>query len=392
MFATSLKCTVCGRHFPLGTLFSCKYCGGCLSVDYDYEKSSTLATKERIRKGSTIIEKYKWFLPIKEPKKAVTLWEGNTPLIRCKRLGNRLGLKNLYVKDETRNPTGTFKDRAIAIGISYAIQQGVNKVATASTGNAAAALAAYAAKAYVACKVLIPGEISTSKLFQILTYGAKIKRVQGTVDTALNLLRRIYEEDGWYPIPTSAPINPYQFEGSKTIAYEICEQQQWTPPDWVIIPMGGGDCISANWKGFREFYHIGFIDVLPSLIGVQASGCNPIVRAFKEDADGVKPMDSARTIAHSILVKDPPTGQLALRAIRQSKGAAVDVTDEEIIAAQKLLGSTEGIFAEPASSTTIAAIKKLLEEGMIDKNDRIICVITGSGLKQPEVFHRCVPT
>lgn len=386
MFAISLRCTTCGRRFPLGTIFSCKHCGGCLSVDYDYNKLSNLVTKELIRKGNTLIKKYRWFLPIKEPKKAITLYEGNTPLLRCKRLGNILRLKNLYAKDETRNPTGTFKDRAIAVGVSYANERGVNKVTTASTGNAAAALAAYAAKARMDSMILIPGEISTPKLFQILTYGARIKRIQGTVDNALGLLRRLYEEDGWYPIPTSAPINPYQFEGNKTIAYEICQQQNWTPPDWVIIPMGGGDCISANWKGFQEFYNIGLINNLPSLIGVQARGCNPIVRAFKRKTEEIKPIDFPKTIAHSILVRNPPTGPLALKAILQSKGVALDVTDDEIIAAQKLLGSMEGIFAEPASSATIAALKKLTEEGRIDKNDHIICVITGSGLKQPEVL------
>lgn len=386
MFVKGLRCVKCGRLFSLGTLFSCEECGGCLSVDYDYEKLASTVSKENVGKGRHLIERYKWFLPIEESEKAVSLNEGNTPLIKCKRLKSFLGLKRLYVKDETRNPTGTFKDRAITVGITYAVQRGYKKVVTASTGNAAAALSAYAARAGVDCLVLIPGEASISKLFQILSYGATVIPIRGTVDAALDLLREAHEELGWYPIPTSTPFNPYQVEGNKTIAYEICQQNNWVSPDWVILPVGGGDCISANWKGFQEFHRLGFINSLPSMIGVQASGCNPLVRAFREKSEEIKSIKSPKTIATSILVGCPPTGLPALRALQQSGGIALDVTENEMLSAQKLLGSTEGIFAEPASATTIVALKKLVESGKIDKSDYVVCVITGTGLKEPEVF------
>jgi len=355
-------------------------------VDYDYEKLANIINKESIGRGRHLIERYKWFLPVEDSDKAISLEEGDTPLIKCKRLGSVLGLENLYIKDETRNPTGSFKDRAITVGITFALQRGYRKVITASTGNAAASLSAYSAKAGVDCLVLIPGEASISKLAQILLYGATIMQVRGTVDAALNLLRVAFEELGWYPIPTSTPFNPYQVEGNKTIAYEICQQNNWLPPDYVIFPVGGGDCIFANWKGFQELYKLGFIDRLPSIIGVQAAGCNPVVKAYREELEDIKPIKFAKTIASSILVSYPPTGLLALRAIRQSMGIALDVTDEEILSAQRLLGRTEGIFAEPASATTIAALKKLIENGEVDKNDYVVCVITGTGLKQTEAI------
>jgi len=386
MFVQGLHCVKCGRWYPLGTLFSCEDCGGCLSVDYDYEKLASAVNKENVGKGRHLIERYKWFLPIEEPEKAVSLDEGNTPFITCKRLESFLGLKKLYVKDETRNPTGTFKDRAITVGITYAVQRGYKKVVTASTGNAAAALSAYAARSGVDCLVLVPGEASVSKLFQILSYGATVVPVKGTVDAALTLLREAHRELGWYPIPTSTPFNPYQVEGNKTIAYEICQQNNWVSPDWVILPVGGGDCISANWKGFQEFHRFGFINSLPSMIGVQATGCNPLVRAFREKSEEIESFKSPKTIAHSILVGSPPTGLPALRAIRQSGGIALDVTEEEMLSAQRLLGSNEGIFAEPASAATIAALNKLVENGKMDKSDHVVCVITGTGLKEPEVF------
>jgi len=320
-------------------------------VDYDYEKLANIINKESIGRGRHLIERYKWFLPVEDSDKAISLEEGDTPLIKCRRLGSVLGLENLYIKDETRN---SFKDRAITVGITFALQRGYRKVITASTGNAAASLSAYSAKAGVDCLVLIPGEASISKLAQILLYGATIMQVRGTVDAALNLLRVAFEELGWYPIPTSTPFNPYQVEGNKTIAYEICQQNNWLPPDYVIFPVGGGDCIFANWKGFQELYKLGFIDRLPSIIGVQAAGCNPVVKAYREELEDIKPIKFAKTIASSILVSYPPTGLLALRAIRQSMGIALDVTDEEILS--------------------------------VDKNDYVVCVITGTGLKQTEAI------
>jgi threonine synthase len=341
--------------------------------------------KKYIGKGKNLIHKYKWFLPIEKPNKVVTLNEGNTPFIKCKGIGTHLNLRNVYLKDETRNPTGSFKDRPITVGVTLAVHQGYKKVVTASTGNAAASLSAYAAKAGIECFVLVPNKVSLPKLFQILSYGARIISIDGSVDDCLNLLRKTHEELGWYPIPTSSLFNPYQIEGSKTIVYEVCKQNNWKVPDWVILPVGGGDCITASWKAFKEFYELGFIDKLPRMVGVQASGCNPLARAYKNGVNQVKPVEP-RTIASSILVKNPPTGFSALKTVRESNGLILDVSDDEILTAQKLLASTEGVFAEPASATTIAALKKLASQNKIDRDDNVVCIITGTGLKQPEVF------
>ncbi len=386
MHVTALKCISCSTEYTYGKLFSCDKCHEFLEIIYDMDAVADSLATGRFGKGKTLVEKYSPLLPVKDAGSSVSLGEGTTPLLKSDRLAHDVGLGRLYLKDETRNPTGTFKDRSVSVGVTVAKENHVGEVSTASTGNAGTSLAAYSGKAGMRCRIIIPATASQTKLIQALAYGATIIPIKGSVDAALHLLREAYDAWGWYPIPTSGPVNPYQAEGAKTIAYEISAELLEQPPDWILYPICGGDNIAANWKAFKELEQLGVGVEPPKLVGVQASACASLEEPLREGHERIRTITNPQTIASSICIEYPPTGLAALRAIRESHGVAMDVTDEEMLEAQGLLASREGIFAEPASASVIAALKILLDRGTIAPDDNVVCVITGTGLKETHVL------
>lgn len=390
-FVTKLKCAKCGEEHNAEekVLLCSKADNGRLDVYYDYEKIAKAITRDNIeaRRG---FWKYFELLPIDDKKNIISLGEGNTPLLKSPKLGEKLGLSSLYIKDETRNPTASFKDRPMAVGISKAVEFGAKVVVCASSGNAAAAASAYSAKAGLKCFTFVPEHASVGKIAQLILYGASVfrfKRVKEDEDPTVKMLRLVYEKYGWYPCPSFGPFNPYQAEGPKTMAYEIVEQLGWKSPDWVFIPVGGGGLLAANWKGFKEFHDLGFVPNLPKIAAVQADGCAPVIRAFKQNK---RPFDidtwiDPNTIATGLADPLPWDGDAALSSIRESGGTAGSVSDPEILTAQKLLAQCEGIFAEPSGVTSLAGLIRAVESGVVDRSETVVVEITGSGLKDPSV-------
>jgi threonine synthase len=294
-----------------------------------------------------------------------------------------LGLRQLHVKNEGENPTGSFKDRGMTVGVTKAIELGVKAVICASTGNTSASLAAYAAKAGLQCAVLIPsGKIAYGKLSQAMIYGAKVLQVRGNFDEALEIVLKLSEKHGGIYLLNS--INPFRIEGQKSLGYEICDQLKRVAPDRIVVPVGNAGNISAIWKGFKEFYDLGLIKDLPMMTGIQASGSAPIAQAIKTGSQTIVPVNKPETVATAIRIGSPVSWKKALNAIRESRGTADTVTDEEILVAQKMLARVEGLFVEPASASAIAGLIKLVKKGVIDKDERVVCVTTGHGLKDPD--------
>jgi len=322
-------------------------------------------------------------MPIHEATKLVTLGEGGTGLHHSSRLGEELGLKNLYVKNEGENPTGSFKDRGMTVGVTKAVELGVRHVICASTGNTSASLAAYAARAGIKCTVLIPsGKIAYGKLSQAMIHGAKVLQVRGNFDEALEFVLKLGETHKDIYLLNS--INPFRIEGQKSLGYEICEQLNYEAPDRIVIPVGNAGNISAAWKGLKEFYELGLIKKLPKMTGIQASGSAPIVQAIKANSDKITPVANPETIATAIRIGAPVSWKKAVNAIRESGGTAETVTDDEILDAQKTLARVEGIFVEPASASSIAGLKKLIRNGTIQADEKVVCITTGHGLKDPD--------
>ena len=390
MFVKTLKCVKCGiSHKPAKGLYLCRRCGGKLDIIYDYDKISEKVNKKELEKRERGMWKYKEFLPIENIKNIVTLGEGGTPLIKAKNLSEKIGVKHIFLKDETRNPTGSFKDRPMSVGVSKAVEFGADSVVAASSGNAAIALAAYSARAKINCYAFVPTDVSTAKIAQLSIYGAKVIKsiAKGKEDPCYQLMKIGRDRYGWHPVPSCGAFNPYQPEGSKTIAYEICEQLGFQVPDWVFIPMGAGTLLSGNAKGYFEFKDLDFIDTLPRLAGIQAEGCAPIVKGFKEDIDpyDIPIWENPHTVAGGLIDPYPWDADTAIPAIKKTKGVAEQVTDDDILFAEKLLGKTEGIFAEPSGAAGVAGLKKLVETGVIDRGDTVVIEITGAGLKDQKV-------
>jgi threonine synthase len=335
--------------------------------------------------------KYREVLPIERAESIVTLSEGGTGLHRCRRLGRKLGLTRLYVKNEGENPTGSFKDRGMTVAISKAKELGKRKVLCASTGNTAASLAAYSARAGMECIVLVPkGKVAGGKMLQVTMHGAKIIQVKGDFDQAFKTTLELAERKRELYLMNS--INPYRLEGQKTLAFEISDQLDSKTPDTVILPVGNGGNISAAWKGFTEFQQLSIAKTRPRMIGIQAEKAAPIAKAVKKRENKIHPVQNPQTIATAIRIGSPVNWPKVLGAIRESKGTAETVTDPEILEAQKELATSEGIFVEPASAASIAGLKKLKANGRIDSSEIVVCVTTGHGLKDPSVLERLPKT
>jgi threonine synthase len=378
------ECINCGSKYAIDEIgYFCRKCGDLLEVKYDHGELERAAKKSEWRSAPLSVWRYRDFMPIRDASKIVSLNEGGTGIHRCQRLGEKLGLKQLYVKNEGENPTGSFKDRGMTVGVTKAVELGVKAVICASTGNTSASLAAYAAKAGLQCAVLIPsGKIAYGKLAQAMIYGAKVLQVRGNFDQALDIVLELSEKHGSVYLLNS--INPFRIEGQKSLGYEICDQLSGEAPDRIVVPVGNAGNISAIWKGCREFHDLGLVKEVPMMTGIQAAGSAPIAHAIKTGSNTIVPVGKPETIATAIRIGAPVSWKKALTAIRESHGTAETVTDEEILSAQKLLARVEGLFVEPASASSIAGLIKLVDNGTIDKSERVVCVTTGHGLKDPD--------
>ncbi|UCE17027.1 MAG: threonine synthase [Candidatus Bathyarchaeota archaeon] len=381
-----LQCIACGKKYNENKIiYYCKQCGDLLEVKYNYETLKEKLKKSNWRSLPLSVWRYTPLMPIHDPSKTITLNEGGTGLHQCKRLGKLLKIKHLYVKNEGENPTGSFKDRGMTVGVTKAIELNMKIVICASTGNTAASLAAYAAKAALQCIVLIPsGKIAYGKLAQAMIYGAKVVQVKGNFDQALKIVLELSEKHKKIYLLNS--INPFRIEGQKSLAYEICDQLKGKAPDKVIVPVGNAGNISAIWKGLSDFHQLNLTSNLPQMIGIQAEGAAPIAQAVKEGSNSVIPIGQPETVATAIRIGAPLSWKKAMRAIKESKGTAETVTDQEILEAQRILARHEGLFVEPASASSIAGLKKLAELGRVDADDTTVCVVTGHGLKDPDII------
>ena len=372
------KCVKCGKIYePVPDLTNCT-CGGILDIIYDYDYIKTQLTKEKLAsRRDNSMWRYRELLPVEETTPAPPLRVGWSPLYEAGRLAEQLGIAHLYVKDDGVNPTASLKDRASSMAVAKATEAGAKVIACSSTGNAASSLAGNAAAAGMQTYIFVPSRAPKGKVAQLMTFGATVISVQGSYEETFELSKQAIEKWGWYN--RNAAINPYLSEGKKTVGLEIMEQLGWEVPDYIAISVGDGCTIAGLWKGLKDLYAIGFIDKLPRLISAQAEGCCPLNRAIETGEDW-RPMEE-NTLADSIAVGVPRNADKALMAIRESNGLVVNVSDEEIMAAQKLLGRTCGVFGEPAGVTGTAGLKKLCAQGKISPDATVVSVVTGNGLK-----------
>nr|WP_227377717.1 threonine synthase [Haladaptatus halobius] len=375
---TTLECTLCGATYdPDQVIYTCpehEGVKGILEVNYDYD--SIQDNFDAPLDGDIRSQwKYSAFLPVDDDADIISLKEGGTDHYNAPQLSERLGVET-RVKDDGRNPTGVLKDRATSVAVTKARHAGRDVITCASTGNAAASLAGYAARAGMDCRIFVPGNAPEEKLAQPLVYGADVLGVNGSYDEAYDLSLEVTESYGWYN--RNAAINPFQVEGKRTVGHELAEQTQDDVPDWLVFSMGDGCTIYGGWKGFREFYDLGYVDDTPKMLGVQAEGASAIHDAFHRHESA---SDVAETIADSIAVGRPRNTVKACRALEESGGTSVLVSDEEILDAERILGSTEGIYAEPAGAAPVAGVRAALADGIIEEDETVLVVVTGYGLK-----------
>jgi len=385
MYAKNLKCSACGEEYPLNLYYTCEKCHGILMVDYDYNKMKDNLDLTIFSNPKTNLWHYKDLLPINNKENIVSMNEGMTPLVQnLKNLKRKYDLKSIYIKDETRNPTASFKDRPTSVGISKAFELGYKIVTIASSGNGAAATAGYAAKVGVKSYVFVPENTPVSKIDQVLTYGAEIIKVKGVYSNSYKLALEASKKFNWANL-TSTYLNPYTLEGDKTVAYELFYQMEGEIPDYIFVPIGAGPLLYGIFKGFKELNILGLCDKMPAMVGVQAEKCSPIVSAYKQNKKYVVAWERADTIASGIadpLIGYDQDGTLTLDAIYKTNGIGVAVNEDELVAAVYELGSQEGIFAEPSAAASWAGYKKLLGDEKITRNDKVVLMITGHGLKQ----------
>ena len=372
------RCVRCGKEYEATpNLTNCE-CGGILDIIYDYDFIRAHLTKQTLaQRTERSMWRYRELLPVEPETPAPPLRVGWSPLYEAPRLAAQLGIAKLWVKDDGLNPTASLKDRASSMAVAKATEAGAKVIACSSTGNAASSLAGNAAAAGLKTFIFVPSRAPKGKVAQLMTFGANVISVQGSYEDTFELSKQAIDRWGWYN--RNAAINPYLSEGKKTVALEIMEQLDWNGPDYIAISVGDGCTIAGLWKGLKDLYAIGFIDRLPRLISAQAAGCCPLNRAI-ETGEPWHPMEE-NTLADSIAVGVPRNADKALMAIRESNGLVVNVTDEEIMAAQKLLGTTCGVFGEPAGVTGAAGLKKLCQQGKIPADATVVSVVTGNGLK-----------
>ena len=377
-YVLGAKCTRCGAEYEaLPTITTCK-CGGILDIQYSYSAIRDHFSPADLEQNHDYsMWRYRPFLPVEEDSPAPPLRVGWSPLYKADRLSKVLGLKTLYIKDDGQNPTASLKDRASAMAVVKAREAGADTIACSSTGNAASSLAGNAAAAGLSTYIFVPSRAPKGKVAQLMIFGATVISVDGSYEDTFALSKAAIDRWGWYN--RNAAINPYLSEGKKTVSFELMEQLHWQVPDYVALSVGDGCTIAGVWKGLKDLYETGFIDRLPKLLSVQAEGCCPLNRAL-QTGEPWSPMEE-NTLADSIAVGVPRNADKALNAVRESGGIAVNVSDEEILAAMRLLGRTQGVFGEPAGVTGTAGVKKALELGLIDPDSTVVSIVTGNGLK-----------
>lgn len=382
-FFTNLRCRECGRTYPKQAIHICEFDFGPLEAAYDYEAIGRTLTREVIAGREQTMWRYRELLPI-DGEPTVGTQVGFTPLVRANRLAKRLGLRELYIKNDTVNyPTLSFKDRVVSVALSRARELGLETVACASTGNLANSVAANAASAGLKSYVLIPADLESGKVLGSLVYGTTVIGIHGAYDQVNRLCSEIAGKYGWGFVNVN--LRPYYAEGSKTMGFEIAEQLGWRTPQHTVVPMASGSLLTKIHKAYKEFATLGLIDAGKSSVhGAQATGCSPIAEAMKKGSDLVKPVAKPQTIAKSLAIGTPADGYYAIHTMRNSGGSAEDVTDEEIIEGIRLLAECEGIFAETAGGVTVACAKKLIESGKIAPDESTVLCITGHGLKTAE--------
>jgi len=381
-YMKGLKCRECGREYPKEVLYVCEYCFGSLEVDYDYEKIKERLTREAIEGRGNNLWRYRELLPI-EGQPTDGFNSGFTPLVKAHNLAKKLGVNELYIKDDSVcHPTLSFKDRVVSVALTRAKEFGFKIVGCASTGNLANSVAAHAAKAGLKSYIFIPADLEMGKVIGTLVFAPNLIAVEGNYDEVNRLCSEVAGKYKWAFVNVN--IRPYYAEGSKTYGYEIAEQLGWKTPDHIVVPCAGGSLITKIWKAFKEFHKLGLIPKPKTkFYAAQAEGCAPIVNAIKEKSEIIKPV-KPKTIAKSLAIGNPADGYYAMGTVSETGGWAEAVTDEEIIDGIKLLAATEGIFTETAGGVTVAVTKKLIEQGTIPKHESIVISITGNGLKTQE--------
>jgi threonine synthase len=385
MNVTHLYCSACGTEYEARKLLNLCECGKPLLTAYDLDAAKQTLTKEALATREKTLWRYREVLPVDDETNRICLGEGMTPLIKAENLGNQLGLKNLFIKDESLNPTGSFKARGMAVAVSMAKELGAKKLAVPSAGNAAGALAAYAAKAGLPAFIFMPRDTPAANIIECQQMGAHVTLIDGLITDCGKIVAERKTAEGWFDVSTLK--EPYRLEGKKTMGYELAEQFDWQLPDVIFYPTGGGTGLIGMWKAFDEMEQMGWIgSQRPRMISVQAAGCAPIVKAFATGANAGVDIPDAHTVAAGLRVPKAVGDFIMLDILRKSGGNGAAVSDEELLAAVKEIASAEGIFVAPEGGACLPALKRMFENGAIGKDERVVIFNTGSGLKYLECF------
>ncbi|HMF87724.1 MAG TPA: threonine synthase [Gemmatimonadaceae bacterium] len=386
MHVKNLECSFCHREYDARRLQNvCTECGKPLLVRYDLKRIAKFLTRQALYARRSDLWRYREMLPVRREDNIVTLGEGWTPLLPAKTLGASLGVGDLLIKDESLNPTQSFKARGMSVAVSMAKELGAKKLAAPSAGNAAGALAAYCARAGIAAYIFMPRDTPRANVIECEVAGANVTLVDGLItDCGVEVAKR-KDTEGWFDVSTLR--EPYRVEGKKTLGYELAEQSEWNLPDVIVYPTGGGTGLVGMWKAFDELQHLGWIgDKRPRMVSVQAAGCAPIVRAFEAGDRFAAEFEDARTVASGLRVPKAIGDFLILDAIRESGGTAITVTDDEMLEGSREMARTTGIFASPEGGACVPALRKLLERGDVKSNEKVVLFNTGSGIKYLEAF------
>ena len=386
MHVTKLECSFCHREYEARRVHNvCTECGKPLLVRYDLQRIGKILTRQMLYTRRSDLWRYRELLPVRREDNIVSLGEGWTPLHHVKNLGAALGMDSLYVKDESQNPTQSFKARGMSVAVSMAKELGIKKIAAPSAGNAAGALAAYCARAGLEAYLFMPRDTPRANVIECEVTGAHVTLIDGLITDCGAEIARRKEQEGWFDVSTLK--EPYRVEGKKTLGYELAEQSSWTLPDVIIYPTGGGTGLVGMWKAFDEMQALGWIDdKRPRMISVQATGCAPIVRAFDKGERFAEEVSDASTIASGLRVPKAIGDFLILDAIRESDGLAIAVTDEELIAGARELARREGIFAAPEGGACVPALRKLIERERVRHDEKVVLFNTGAGIKYLDAF------
>jgi threonine synthase len=385
-----LECSLCNKIHQAGIAHNLCDCGGPLLVKYDLDAIRDQWKRDDLAECTADMWRYGPILPVDDSRNVVSMGEGWTPLIRSRRLGDRLGASNLWVKDEGQNPTGSFKARGLSCAISMCRELGIRKVAIPSAGNAAGALATYAAAAGIEAHIFMPRDVPQSNYIECKAAGVHVTLIDGLISDCGRIVAERKSSEGWFDVSTLK--EPYRIEGKKTMGYEVAEQFDWELPDAILYPAGGGVGMIGMWKAFAELQQLGWISPkLPKMIAVQAEGCQPVVRAFEQGAERVEFWENAATVASGLRVPKPLGDALMLKAIRESEGCAIAVSDADLLDGALDLASAEGIFAAPEGGACVAAVRALIASEFLRADEQILIYNTGSGLKYLEAFSTRFP-